>query len=552
MTSLLGNFVALASTSPQTVSDTYLPDEGFAPFRVKPTLAIVQPDNQQRFFLEADESEVIWRVNGIAGGDETVGTIDTDGVYAAPMEISTPQVLTVTAETSDRTAGASLDVLGKNTLFNSQRIVQSVAYLGSLERLYTAELSFLSTEVRAATAFGSEPVEKPDKKRTSQTGITSSEIFESTADFSKISVANFNNERISKMIPFQASNGREFLLLAGQTTGRIIRLDPLTREMRDVVTGLNEPSALVMDSVTGKLLVAERDRITTVPRLQLESDLLSAIQMARSTDSSRDLVMTLTNAAGASGVAVDDCTGNIYFSDGVDGSIYQYERSTDLVRTVAAELKSPGQLLAMYRNGIPCPYSFQLLVSERGSDRLAVVVPRDDFVATWFDASGNTDLAFLTSGNSFASASEAVVLTETNQPEQILQTRDSGSSIVIVKVSHLYEEEPDNVAAVQDRDKEGTDEGSGNEPGGDTPEVNNEGEGKDDDGDDGDNEDDGDDEDDDRPGKRGKSGKSDKDDEYQQDYLGTNGESDEDNDDDRPGKRGKSGKSDKDDEDDDD
>jgi hypothetical protein len=39
---------------------------------------------------------VNWRVNGVAGGNSSVGTITTAGVYTAPASVPSPSTVTVT------------------------------------------------------------------------------------------------------------------------------------------------------------------------------------------------------------------------------------------------------------------------------------------------------------------------------------------------------------------------------------------------------------------------------------------------------------------------
>jgi len=47
--------------------------------------------------LNTTNTAVTWQVNGVAGGNSTVGTISTSGVYTAPARVPSPAVVTVTA-----------------------------------------------------------------------------------------------------------------------------------------------------------------------------------------------------------------------------------------------------------------------------------------------------------------------------------------------------------------------------------------------------------------------------------------------------------------------
>ena len=52
-----------------------------------------------------------WSVNGIAGGDSTVGTVSSSGLYQAPSAVPAPSTVTVTATSqADVTESASATV----------------------------------------------------------------------------------------------------------------------------------------------------------------------------------------------------------------------------------------------------------------------------------------------------------------------------------------------------------------------------------------------------------------------------------------------------------
>ncbi len=67
---------------------------------VTPNPVNVVIGTQQQFTATvtgAGSTAVTWQVNGMAGGDSTVGTISTDGIYLAPMTVPNPAVVTITA-----------------------------------------------------------------------------------------------------------------------------------------------------------------------------------------------------------------------------------------------------------------------------------------------------------------------------------------------------------------------------------------------------------------------------------------------------------------------
>ncbi len=308
LTSLFGdNSVSvLSNIPPQQSPEGFDPAAGIPTIGITPSLAIVQPNGTKPFEVVGGGLGAVWSVNGTPGGDSTVGTIDNQGNYTAPAQMpeKSPTV-TISATVNNQAAGASLDILDKQALFTSVSVVQSEVYLGSLQNLYTAELSILSGSGEGSIPAAVDPAQ----------GSTDSEIFTVPSSLVKASLANFPNEEIAKMISFTASDNNEYLLLAAKTSGKVIRLDPSMTggDPTDVVTGLNEPTALVLDSITGNLLVAEKDKITNVARSTLKSGLTSsAVSLAVSPAGSG---AELFPAEEPEGVAVDHCTGNVYFSD---------------------------------------------------------------------------------------------------------------------------------------------------------------------------------------------------------------------------------------------
>jgi hypothetical protein len=67
---------------------------------VSPATASVPEGSMQQFTATVRNSSyttVTWLVNGIAGGNSTVGTISSSGLYTAPEIVPNPAVVTVTA-----------------------------------------------------------------------------------------------------------------------------------------------------------------------------------------------------------------------------------------------------------------------------------------------------------------------------------------------------------------------------------------------------------------------------------------------------------------------
>ncbi len=424
--SLFGSATVLANIPPQLSPEGFAPDAGLAPVTVTPPVAVVQPSASQAFQVTGITGEVTWLVNDVDGGNSTVGTIDAAGQYNAPTQVPLPRVVTVSAQGGLQKGGSSVDVLEKEQIFTSTEfVVQSVAYLGSLQNLYTAELAILSS---------SEEGSSPQATNPSQTS-NNSEIFEIVSGNVRTSIKNFDDEKITKIIPFTATNGTEFLLMAAQTSGKVIRLDPVTKTAVDIATGLDAPTSLVIDTNGGNLLVAEQSQVTIISKELLETGLAARLPGTSGPQA-------VTFLLGGDGLARDRCTGDIYTTDAVDG-LRRFNVETQQVSTIFPDLQGPGQMLALYRTGISCPHSFQLLVVEAGASRLTLLTPAQDLLVPWAPNIDSTDVSFLPGGTSFAGTS-AILLSELLDAAEP-QAGEGGSTLSLFGVPGLYGD-PDNEA----------------------------------------------------------------------------------------------------------
>jgi hypothetical protein len=67
----------------------------------------------------SSSSAVNWQVNAVGGGNTTVGTIDSSGVYTAPNTVPTPPTVTITAvlqADSTKTGSASVTILSQSSI----------------------------------------------------------------------------------------------------------------------------------------------------------------------------------------------------------------------------------------------------------------------------------------------------------------------------------------------------------------------------------------------------------------------------------------------------
>ncbi len=81
------------------------------PVVVTPTSATVQIGTATRFWptVTLPTKTLTWKINGVIGGSPTVGTIDADGLYTAPLTVPTPATVTILAtSTSDPSQSATV------------------------------------------------------------------------------------------------------------------------------------------------------------------------------------------------------------------------------------------------------------------------------------------------------------------------------------------------------------------------------------------------------------------------------------------------------------
>lgn len=406
-TELFGTANTLANVPGQPAPESYNPDLAVPSLRVTPPLIPVQINATQVFVAEGNGGPPTWKVNGLAGGDPAFGTISSTGSYRAPASVPSPQAITITAESGSQVGGATVDVLNRLILVSGLGVVQSVAFLNASARLFDAEVTLLGSPKLAQTATSS--------------------VFEVSPAGVRTGVATYEGELTAKMIPFTAQGGKEHLLLAGQTTGRIIRLDPATRQSVDVATGLNQPSSLVLDPVSGNLLVAEADRVSIILRSSIEP--ASAKAQVPSAAAA-----TFVNS-GADGIAVDACTGLVYVSRAARGEILAYNRILGTACTVASGLRTPRAMLAIYRTGVSCPATLQLLVIEAGLDRIVLFDPATGSVVPWIGSQAPSDLSFMRRASPFGEE-ERVLMSEAEG--------QNGSRIASIRIPGLYGAQPPN------------------------------------------------------------------------------------------------------------
>ncbi len=91
---------------------------------VSPATANVQEASQQQFTATVSnttDNTITWQVNGVTGGNTTVGTISSTGLYTAPSVVPSPASVTITAYISDMStvSGSSIVTITAVTFGNS-------------------------------------------------------------------------------------------------------------------------------------------------------------------------------------------------------------------------------------------------------------------------------------------------------------------------------------------------------------------------------------------------------------------------------------------------
>ncbi len=432
MTSLFGTPQVLANIPPQPSPPSFAPGDNAPKLAVSPPIAIVQPGKTQQFAVSGPAGNPAWKVNGQAGGNSAIGTISPAGLYTAPGDLPSALPVTISAELSSQEVslkgGATVDVLKKEVLFQGTGVVQSVAYLRGLQRLYSAELEGTVTGGEVSPAAGN-------------TGIFQA------APGNRLRITTLNGEEIVKLLEYRAGDGKDYLLLCSRTGGRVLRLDPSRQPATpvEVAGGFDQPNSMAIDALTGNLLVADRTQVWNVTRNQLEVGLTSAQRSRRPQPEERPSAL-VPNLQNARGVAADACTGRIYVTEGT-GRLLAVDRVTGERTEIPDGLSAPGQILGLYRKEIPCPDAFQLLLADEGTGVVNLVGPSLGLATPWVNAdqSRTHDIAYLPIGSGLGTGDA--------QKSGILLSESAGiystGQVTLVRVPDLYVDQQSNVGPPQ-------------------------------------------------------------------------------------------------------
>jgi hypothetical protein len=114
-----GSFLVVATMSDGTVSNSR-PVTVTAPasiaVSVSPAAAMVRVRHSRQFTAAVtgtSNTAVVWTVNGIAGGNTTIGKVSSSGLYSAPRQVPSPATVSVSATSAadpTKTAAATVTV----------------------------------------------------------------------------------------------------------------------------------------------------------------------------------------------------------------------------------------------------------------------------------------------------------------------------------------------------------------------------------------------------------------------------------------------------------
>ena len=269
-----------------------------------------------------------------------------------------------------------MDLISEQELVGDLGIVQSVAYLGGLDRLYSAELTALA--------------EPAQRKRPA--GFLESSVFDITPPETRLQITGLD-DTITQMIAFLARDGREYLLFCASESGTVQRLDPTSGETTIVASGLNAPQAIAFDQFSDTLLIAELDEVSAISRSAAEEGLPQGTA-ATEDGASKIPTYELIANEGVGGVQIDRCNGNIYFSVPAEGEVSSFDRSDGSISLLASGFNRPEQLLLGYRFGMTCDDSSHLFVAE--ANQVSLIVPATgQVIRPWMETGENPVLVFI-------------------------------------------------------------------------------------------------------------------------------------------------------------
>ena len=144
----------LVHTGCGSTATKYAPPPPGITVSVVPTAANVRAGATQPFTATVTgttNESVNWSVNGVIGGNATLGTITSNGVYSAPGALPNPNTIVIAAASAaDATASASSDV----TLWNATPVISSVIPMSFVSGAFALTVTGSKFVAGAQVLFG--------------------------------------------------------------------------------------------------------------------------------------------------------------------------------------------------------------------------------------------------------------------------------------------------------------------------------------------------------------------------------------------------------------
>ena len=412
------SLTALANVPPQKIPASFNPAATVTLSRVVPPLAVVETGKTQKFELQGTD-KTTWLVNDIVGGNVTVGTISDAGMFSAPGRAPTPRSVTVRAQAvaGNRSAGATVDLVQRDTLVSGLTVVTAIAYLDNLQRFSVAEQAILSG---APSPPG---IAAP---------TTNSRIIELSPTGDRTPFKEFNGDAIGKMIPFVDRTRASYLLIAGTDSGTIYRLKISDdKQITNIATGLKAPKSLALDPVSGNLLVSEQgaNQITVIPRSQFDPTATApGVAHGFAPGLSPEKEAAAIAIPSPQGIAFNYCSGALYVTSS-DGKLQEFSGKS--FRVIIDQLQSPGEILVLNREGMACAVGVNVLVAD--ATGISRILPDAQERQPFFSSAVPVrDLVFIPKGSPFAlSGQDAIGVAES-------PAGSAGSAITEIGVAGVY------------------------------------------------------------------------------------------------------------------
>ncbi len=389
----------LANVPPQKITTSFDPAAQLPTVKITPPLAVVETGKPQKFTFSG-AGGLSWYIDDKPGGSADLGTVAADGTYRAPSKTPGKHNITIQArnDAGDQSGGASINVVQREQIAGGLATVTAVAYFENVKRFFIAEQQVLAGAPETDETYAAS---------------TNARILRQYEDGKRETFLEFAGESLGKMLPYVDSKNQNWLLVAGTTSGRIIRINLETKQQTVIAEGLNKPNSMALDS-GGDLLVAAEDGVQVISRSKFDATQGGPLPLRARTLAAAPFRRAI-DLASTRGVAVDSCSGAVYVTT-ADGTLWEYIGKNKRDVLLGDKMTDPNEIFPLYLDGeTKCQEALILLICE--SKGIAIVVPSEssgiEFVS---DEDFPRDLEFFPGKSPFSPNGEpALVIAETNQ-----------------------------------------------------------------------------------------------------------------------------------------